>query len=251
MVTNGITYGASQLTSDGVSYRKNGETITVKQALDDLINTSLTEIDSLKEHAKVYKYAELYDAVQVGDYVAYDAGDWKESAEKPTKSCEFGGYSANTSKNSSVERCYTYSSNSTTLNGWRVLKKEDRKVYLVHAGQSECYYHSTICNNTSVTKLNERANEYKNEYAESAHAMTKDEAEAIAINNSLRMTGSYYWLANSYNDIYLWYVNYQSYIGYSDNSMGFRPVIVLKPNVLTTGQGQDEFKQKAWILVQP
>ncbi len=261
MVTNGITYGASQLTSDGVSYTKDGKLTTVKSALDELINTSLTEIDSLKEKVDGYEKTVHYlaDQVKVGDYVAYDAGTWDSSKVKPTKQGEFGGYTINTSKNSSVEWCWK-ESYKTTLNGWRVLSKDEKtkNVTIIHAGQPECYYHgnSDVNGEESIRLLNERANQYKNTmYAEKAHAMNYLEALAItssesANDNDLRKTGDYYWLATA-NGNELWDVHHDSFMGDDYNfSWGFRPVIVLKSNILTTGKVRDEFNQEAWQLVE-
>ncbi len=253
MVTNGITYGASQLTSDGVSYTKNGETITVKKALDELINTSLTEIDSLKEHAKVYKYAELYDAVKVGDYVDYDAGEWTESSGMPTKQGEFGGYKSGQSKNESVA---CYEGTAPTYKGWRVLKKEAGKVYLVHAGQPECYFHALGQSNASMQLLQEHTGVYvDSKYATSDHIMTKDEAEKITGDTSdtsddLRKTGANYWLATAYNTNGLWSVYaYGSINGRNSYAFGLRPVVELKKGILTTGKGTDKVGNvNAWII---
>ncbi len=248
MVTNGITYGASQLTSDGVSYqKKDGELTTVKKALDELITKS-SKVDELEEHAKLYKYAYLYDAVKVGDYVAYDAGTWNNSKDIPATHGEFGGYTQNKNRGESV----ICDNNSTELKGWRVLKKESGKVYLVHAGQPECYYH---INNTteSISKLNARADEYKNEYAESARSIVQADIENLDADNNLRKIGTYYWLANVYADTELYYIHSDGKLNHYFSAVtGFRPVVELKSNILTTGQGPDKVgNPNAWTLVLP
>ena len=263
VLATSITYGVSQLSSESVSYTKDNKTITVKQALDELINTSLTRIDDLEAKAKIYKYAYLYDAVNVGDYVDYDAGNWTADVPIPSVVGEFGGYKANTSKNASVV-CWE-PRGTTDLKGWRVLKKVNNQVYLVHAGQPECHYHKNGYNDTSIEALNKRANEYKNEYAVSAHAMNYQEAYDIdkteldvATNNDLRKTGAFYYLATPYQteDDKNWLYGVRqdgaiTYIGYATGlATGFRPVVVLKAGILTTGKGTDEFGQPAWKLVE-
>ncbi len=258
MVTNGITYGASQLTSDGVSYqKKDGNLTTVKSALDELITKS-AKVDNLEKKVTDYenKVHYLADKVQVGDYVAYDAGTWDNSKGKPTKQGDFGGYTIDTSKNSSVA---CYESAAPKYNGWRVLTvdKDSKTVTIVHAGQPECYYHANnVSGNSeaSIKSLDDRAaNEYKNEYAESVHAMTYEEAYNItksttSTNKDLRAIGAYYWLATDNGG--LWYVcdNGPMSNGTYVMAFGFRPVVVLKSNVLTTGQGKDSFENTAWIL---
>ena len=188
----------------------------------------------------------LANVANVGDYVAYDAGEWSEAAAQPTEQGKFGGNEANKNKGNSV----TCDGLTPTLKGWRVLSIDtaNKKVTLVHAGQPECYYQFYGHAEESKKLLDERAtNEYTNDYAASAHAMTQAEAE---IDKDLRTTGTQYWLATPYNDDALYYVNHDGNIDYHySDSYGFRPVIELKSNVLTSGQGKDMFDQKAWILV--
>ncbi len=260
VITNGITYGASQLTSDGVSYTRGSNTMSVKQALDDLMSKS-SKVDDLEkkaneleEKSKVYKYAKLADVVKQGDYVAYNAGTWDSSVKLPTTQGNFGGYTASTSKNASVV-CES-GWGSTNLKGWRVLKVVSNQVYLVHAGQPECYYHG-INSSDSLTKLDLRAqNTYVDgKYAESAHAMTYQEAFDITgsentTTKDLRKTDARYWLAAAVNSTDLRTVDPSGNISKSGGyAHGFRPVVVLKSTVFTTGQGQDQFSQPAWILV--
>ncbi len=201
----------------------------------------------------------LVNVVEKGDYVAYDAGEWDEATEKPKTQGDFGGNAANVNKGNSVSWCYK-DSYTTSLKGWRVLETNTstKTVTLVHAGQPECYYHGEN-KSESKTKLDERAaNEYMNDYAESAHAMTYEEAYAITDSTSstsetLRKTGDYYWLAtaNSDSNYSLWNVGSDGYIDYNYNrSLGFRPVIELKANMLTSGQTTDKVGNKdAWTIV--
>ncbi len=259
VVTNGITYGVTSIQSESVSYtKKDGNLTTVKSALDELITKS-SKVDELQEKVTDYekKVHYLADKVTVGDYVAYDAGTWSENKDRPTSQGQFGGYNSGQSKNASVEWCYQ-SIYKTTLKGWRVLKVAGNQVYLVHAGQPECYYHASGgYSDASVKALNDRAKSYMDGiYADSAHAMTEEEAQAItgntnATEDDLRTTGDFYWLATKCNSNTLWLVYFTGLMYGSDGrdySWGFRPVIVLKSDVLTTGQDKDMFGNKAWIL---
>ena len=248
VVTNGITYGASQLTSDGVSYQKNGETITVTKALDDLINTSLTKIDELEAKAKIYRYAELVDVVEIGDYVNYDAGKWSTSKTKPESQGQFGGYNANTSKNASVA---CYEETAPKYQGWRVLSKDtnSRTVTIIHAGQPECYYHASGYSDASVELLNKEAEQYMNTYAKSARSSIGDDINSLG-GNDLRNIGSEYWLASKNGQYHLYMVRASGGEAWSHTAaMGFRPVIVLKSETLTNGKIKDQFNNDAWKLI--
>ncbi len=255
MVTNGITYGASQLASESVSYTKDGKLTTVKSALDDLINTSLTKIDKLEKQVADYKSLTIYlaDNAKVGDYVAYDAGTWGESTSKPKEQGQFGGNAAHTNKGYSVSCLHT-----TTLNGWRVLKNDGKTVTLVHAGIPECYFHTWGHSLESIEALNNRTQQYMNKYADSAHAMTKEEVESINYAGNTLLTTGYdvYFLASAYDNNALYRAagldaGIEGNIGYDYDgyACGFRPVIELKPNIKTTGRGTDQVgNTNAWIL---
>ncbi len=263
MLMGGVSKGLDQYNSTGVSYTKSdGTVVSVKDALDELITKS-SKVDTLEKQVADYKKVifNLYDKVAVGDYVAYDAGTWDSSVpDKPIEQGKFGGYSQGQSKNSSVEWCWK-SDYKTTLNGWRVLKKDGGKVYLVHAGQPECYYHAgSRYIDASEKALNERAQStYLNTtYADSAHAMNYQEAydidktePMVATNNDLQKTGDYYYLAADFTGS-IWSVENDGSM-WSNNiaSRGFRPVIVLKASVQTTGKVHDEFGQEAWNLILP
>ncbi len=186
-------------------------------------------------------------AIAVGDYVAYDAGTWSSTVGKPTSHGNFGGYTSGKSKNESV----SCDNSSTTLKGWRVLSidKSSKKVTIVHAGQPECYYHGTNPSD-SISKLNTRAYEqYKNTFAESGRSISKTDVDALGSTDTLRKTSTYYWLATAFGSTYLYYVGTDGSIGSYYNSVyGFRPVIVLKSSVLTTGKGTDSYGNSAWKL---
>ncbi len=267
VLMGGVSRGLDEYTSAGVSYTgKDGTTVSVKQALDDLITKS-SKIDTLEKQVSdyekqvsEYKKLTIYlaDQVKVGDYVAYDAGNWSITADKPTEQGKFGGYTKNQSKNKSVA---CYESSAPSYNGWRVLtvNKTTHDVTIVHAGQPECYYHKYGNGEASAQLLQGHTNVYVNTtYAQSDHIMTKDEAEKITGNtnsteDTLRKTGAYYWLATAYSNNTLWDVRNTGvmYNSSGGGSWGIRPVVVLKSGVLTTGQGKDSFGNTAWQLVAP
>ena len=193
MIMGGISYAANNYTSESVSYTRGNDTMSVKQALDDLIvkvdkksgnfNIELAErplginftestttyqslvndllgrmitamgtantadLSAIKSSTLTWKSEDpntasvtgtvvkgvkegktkiigtatngkqvivpvnvksavvLAEKAHVGEYVAYDAGQWNADAARPTKSGQFGGYSKNQSKNASVEWC--------------------------------------------------------------------------------------------------------------------------------------------------
>ena len=83
-----------------------------------------------------------------------------------------------------------------------------------------------------------------------------NEAKAITGNEGsttkdLRKTGTQYWLAAKSTSTDLFYMGIDGSIHSSSGggSMGFRPVVVLKSTVLTTGKGTDQVgNTNAWIL---
>ena len=178
----------------------------------------------------------LLDRVQVGDYVAYDAGENRN--------------------NSVTSECYT-DGGVTALKGWRVLKISDNKVYLVHAGIPECYSYANDTN-AALNSLRSISNNYLNTaYAESAHNMTYDEAIGItgsenSTDNDLRRIGAKYWLSNAWSEHQLYDVHIDgSFSSTYMRSLGVRPVIVLKSGIKTAGKTTDAVGQEAWSLVTP
>ncbi len=266
VLMGGFSYAVDSLSSESVSYTKqDGKLTTVKNALDELISKS-SKVDDLEKQVADYKKLTIYlaDQVQVGDYVDYDAGSWNDTKEKPIEHGEFGGYSANQSKNSSVESCIPDDSHgSTTLKGWRVLNidKINHNVTIVHAGTPECYRHAYTSIDdavASINLLNEHGSQYVNKaYATSGRSITKADLENIDKENNLRKTNNYYWLAtqndkNQVGSLYLIRADGDFQIGNNieGHSFGYRPVVELKPNIKTTGKGTDEFGQEAWQLVE-
>ncbi len=256
LLMGGAGYAVDNLTSESVSYkRKDGSIMTVKQALDDLIGKA----DELNDKVTYYesmgvKY--LADQVQVGDYVAYDAGTWSTTVGMPNKQGDFGGYTGGKSKNDMVT-CGDMVV--PKYRGWRVLEKDEKTktVTIVHASQSECHFFLNNVND-SISKLNARANDYKNsKYATSARSINKSDTDKISGASNLRNTDNRYWLTDPYGDNDLYLMSLGGGYTYSHNSnscgsgcaYGFRPVVVLKAKILTSGKVRDEFNQEAWNLI--
>ena len=246
-VTLGDTYNIVE-----AKFTINGYEILIQN--DEVISiTKKGKLENMEDDDNGYASL-LSEKVEIGDYVAYDADEWTSSAEKPTGQGQFGGYTNGQNKANTVDWCNSSESQyTTTLKGWRVLKIENNKVYLVHAGQPECYYHSDGGYSAiSVANLNNRAlSEYLNsKYAESAHNMTKDEVDIVDISSTLRTINSPYWLATSYDASNCWIGGRLGGTGnYSNKSFGIRPVIVLKSNIKTSGKGTDIVGNNAWKLI--
>lgn len=208
--------------------------------------------------------------VKVGDYVAYDAGSWEETDNDkthlksiPTKQGEFGGIHVGASKNdSTAETCYL--EYHADMNGWRVLKVEDDKVTLIHAGTPACYYHGLGdgYQSESVTNLNNFiSTEFVNsEYASSARSAecgdffedgTCEHASVGDLEDSTMYgVGGYYWLASTRVNVSLWFWSaYDEFFrGCNDHTLGIRPVVELKTDVLWTGEGDGQSSETAYQI---
>jgi len=185
----------------------------------------------------------LAKKVAVGDYVAYDAGNWKETTATPTVHGKFGGYTDGQSKNSSV-KCRN--NDTTTNSGWRVLSVKDNKVTIVHTGVPECYYYSSYQSNASVAAaLDARAAHYKNTFAESARMLKETDISGLAQDHEFRKINSYYYLSTPSAESYgMKFVATSGRItSGGENSQGLRPVITLRADVKTSGKANN-----AWVL---
>ena len=181
----------------------------------------------------------LAKKVQVGDTIAYDAGSWNVTMSIPTVNGNFGGYSAGTSKNSSV-KCQ--SNDTSSASGWQVISISDGKVTIVHKGMPECYYHDVINTTNAINAMNNKAKDYMNQYAESARALNYND---ITANGSIKNIGSTYYLATATDSTTLKTIMYSGReTGRSSWAHGIRPVITLKANVETTGKNSNG----AWVL---
>ena len=210
--------------------------------------------------------------LQAGDFVNYSAGTWQAGeitaltnaglyagASLPTSSTlfKFGGFKAGDSKDASIT---TTDGGTSTYSGWRVLKVENGVITIVHAGTPEGYYHPLVTNYAYKSEYILSGGIRQTSYANgsngrdwsmyedgnlanpgTAHCMTYDEAYAItgsksSTENSLRNTGSYYWLATASDDARLRDVLIDG--GIHNNSIkcfGLRPVVSLQSNVKVIG----------------
>lgn len=151
----------------------------------------------------------LVDQVEVGDYVAYDAGTWAETVGVPTSNATFGGYTAGTNKGTSVNS-YNNSYKAPT-NGWRVFSKTGSGatgvVTLISAGApAQGYYGNSVGQrDTMITALNNFAN---TNFVNSTYATSARNASRLDLNmnsdpsREFSNNGSYYWLASVDSDSY-------------------------------------------------
>ena len=137
----------------------------------------------------------LVDKVNVGDYVAYEAGKWSNTVATPNASsgnASFGGYASGNDKAQSVQG---------TTNGWRVLNKSGSgatgTVTLVSAGIPVMAYYGT----SSETNMNSMynaldnfaSNNYLNAtYASSARSVKKADKTNLESASTL-VIGFSYW----------------------------------------------------------
>jgi len=83
------------------------------------------------------------DAMHIGDYIDYDAGNWTETKTVPTEYLTFGGYTLGQSRNinaSGVEKGNTASDFSYEYTGWRIWDISDDSISIVSAGCPEAFY---------------------------------------------------------------------------------------------------------------
>lgn len=183
----------------------------------------------------------LASIVKIGDFVAYDAGNWGTTAPVPTTNKNFGGYTSGASKNSSV-KCRN--EDTSTASGWKVLSVSGNTVTIIHAGISECYYHAASSADEAINVLTNRARTtYMNSFASDARMISLNDYNS---NSSIQNIGSHYYIATRKDATTLYYVSYSGRLsGGSERANGIRPVVVLKDTVTTTGKNSNG----AWILM--
>lgn len=163
-------------------------------------------------------YYSLYDECKLGDFVKYDAGDWNESSEiKDGEGYSFE-YNQGESRNKSVyETTYT--------GGWRVLKRQENKVYLVSAGIpfKMRWYGNYKSPQTCFSAIKNECEKFvNNKYAEEGRSILLDEKDDLKNSNTLTIGGEY-WIVNpSKTDCWIdtitasggsdWWRNYSKYM---------------------------------------
>ena len=188
----------------------------------------------------------LSTSVAVGDYVNYNAGTWTETRTKQSSDGYSWGYTNGTSRSTGV-KCNSRDKNAR--NGWMVLGVSGGKVLLISAGTPECMYHARTNESNFINALNSTTQKYINsKYAESASSISCNTPGvncSSKVSGNVLVTGNQYWLATSGNSNNT--VNSVSASGdiqrFSLDSLGVRPVIVLKSDVKTTGK-----KDGVWQL---
>lgn len=251
--TNGATItgkgiGLDNSYNNKTSYVVNSGTVTVRGVVKDSYGHS----NSCSVQVKVTAARLLASAVQVGQKVLYNAGTWNSSANIPTTDGQFGGYNVGQSKNNGVKCFYQ---DGVSKNGWVVLAVAGGRVYLVHAGTPECYYHGYGKSSANaINKIATRANAYINTaYADSATILRcNDQGVSCSANTTLaadyHKTGTHYFLASSYSDKVLWGVSASGRIsGFSDRAQGIRPIVALKADLKTSGQNANQ----EWVITPP
>ena len=196
---NGIFTQAQKAAGDtaaAVDYEAN----ELGKLMENFVKNSIGDMETPTE--EYY----LVDQVEVGDYVAYDAGTWSSTVGNPSSSGSFGSYTAGTNKGTSV---LTSNSNSciAPTNGWRVFSKSGSGatgvVTLISAGcPAQVYYsfNSGDSVNEMITALNNFANTnfVNSTYSTSARNATYEDINPLDnTSGGLRNINSYYWLASA------------------------------------------------------
>lgn len=118
-----------------------GTTPSAGKTIDELYdgNNDWTDTENYNENA-----------MHIGDYVNYTAGNWTETKVAPTSSTPFtfGGYTVGQSRDTNATGSYTYTRGETTYGegkyeGWRIwdIAEDKQTITLISAGCPEVYYH--------------------------------------------------------------------------------------------------------------
>lgn len=191
----------------------------------------------------------LANKVKVGDYVGYDAGTWNETRSSEVKQDGYyWGMTAGTSKQTGI-KCNR--NDTGTRNGWMVLAVSNGKVLLIHAGTPECIYHAReIAPTTTAYNIASRSSAYVNSDYADGYTVLSCSTPGFNCNvsdyknNSLFVTGNHYWVAQAGAENGLMTISaIGSKQAYAAISQGFRPIVQLKADVLTTGKSGD-----MWVL---
>lgn len=221
-----------------------------------LLGTKVISFEPKDKGPVLYSLNEL---VKVGDYVAYDSGNWEEDKEVPNSSTQFtlGGYLKDTNRSDGVSCSYDIDDNK----GWRVFSINDGVITLIQSGLSMCYYHGygASTNDKSVSILTGNDENINFDYfiderfADSVKVLSKEDIDKFyeedssykRITNDLISIGAPYWLASKSGTYYMWYVTEGGTVATDHVGMyGVRMMVTLKSDVKTEGQN----KENEWIL---
>ena len=209
-------------------------------------------------------------------------GNLYAGSSLPTSSTpyKFGGFAVGESKDQSIT---PYNNYANTYSGWRILSKNEdengNKTYnIIHAGTPEGYYHPGAYNSAyksqyilggeasasgsstwgDYSSISQRDwSMYENAtyaQANSARSVTYAEMNSLSSSNTLKKTGSYYWLPLAFYSNYLLNVDGNGSIcsdNRGNNCFGVRPVVSLKSNVTFTAKSGDTThttEETAWQL---
>ena len=196
----------------------------------------------------ISKGEELAQKVQTGDYVNYNAGNWPSNDNRPSVSQQDGywwGYTAGSSKQKGV----LCEQGSSTKDGWRVLGVSNGQVYLISAGTPECIYHANTSTANVVAVMKAEATKFVNsQYAAGSTILQCGtpgfNCNATSYSGDLFVIGTNYWINQNGKNNGL---NFIATSGSKDatvmRSYGFRPVVILKQGVRTSGKSGNQ-----WIL---
>ena len=150
---------------DGKSFFEYSGTVKIK-----IKEGTITDDASSLNNANGAKPSELFDqagsnadGLHIGDFVNYDAGTWTQdeinsiktglktnlqtangSTDLPSNGYQFGGFTAESSRNGNAARYDNYikdKSTNSNITGWRVFDIDGDNVTLISAGNPEYYYH--------------------------------------------------------------------------------------------------------------
>lgn len=180
----------------------------------------------------------LFNKVQVGDYVNYDAGTWTETRTEKNEDGYYWGMTSGTSKQTGV-RCYA--SDSSARSGWMVLAKANNKVYLIHAGTPECVYHGRVSTakviNTMMSEASKYVNtKYANGYTILACSTPGFDCNKTSYTASVFVTGTEYFIVQNGTEYGLGAISKNGTKEFIVlRSAGIRPIIQLRDDVKTSG----------------
>ncbi len=218
-----------------------------------------------------------YKAGTWGSATIYSDETWNYWESKPGENWQsygyFDGYEAGTDKGISIGS-YRYESwSKSSLNGWRVLKKEGSgssgTVTLISAGSPAVFYPSTSPS-TEVSRLNEFCNKMfvNGDFASKSRSVSIS-AEPDGYNdfgvlwNSPfyeTLSSEYFWVTSWTNKLYYFHgSSYQDYattngsfINYHRYPYGVHPVVVLKQGITCSSSASESYLgQNCYSIYKP